>query len=200
MKKMVFALLTSVLLATTPSVLAADCLLCAPAQKGDLEQVYALIAAGVAEVDAVNDRGYTPLILAAAANHPDVVGALLRHEAEADGLTKTGRTEVTALMVASLRGHTEVVRLLLQNGASPNAANQKGNTAMAFAVSKKHTEIIELLRAGGGTPIKGATESESTPEITGFLPSPSVAAIIFFAVIVLLVIYLLFSVLHRKKE
>jgi ankyrin repeat protein len=52
----------------------------------------------------------------------------------------------TALMIASYRGHKEIMQLLLVKGADVNARMNNGETALSHA---SHKEIKELLiRAG----------------------------------------------------
>jgi excisionase family DNA binding protein len=55
----------------------------------------------------------------------------------------------TPLMLATIKGHTEMVEALLKNGADSNARNRKGWTALMFAVSMSDADTIRiLLRAG----------------------------------------------------
>ncbi len=55
----------------------------------------------------------------------------------------------TSLMWASLRGYTEDVRLLLDNGADINAKDNGGFTSLMGASWMDHTEIVELLLENG---------------------------------------------------
>ena len=52
------------------------------------------------------------------------------------------------LMLASSKGHVEIVRLLLGAGADKNMqSEQSGQTALMRASSKGHVEIVGLRRA-----------------------------------------------------
>lgn len=67
-----------------------------------------------AAVDAQNDNGETPLILAAREGHNDFVSVLLEYHANvgiADNL------QHTALYYAGERGFNEIVEKVLENGA-----------------------------------------------------------------------------------
>ena len=52
---------------------------------------------------------------------------------------------LTALMMASTNGRTEVVKLLLDKGAEVNLKNNYGITALFMASANGHTEIVKLL-------------------------------------------------------
>ncbi len=54
----------------------------------------------------------------------------------------------TALFIASTKGRTEVVKLLIDAGAV-NHANNNGSNALLIASSKGHTDIVKLLIAAG---------------------------------------------------
>jgi ankyrin repeat protein len=58
------------------------------------------------------------------------------------------RDEWTALMIATLHNHPQVVALLLRRGAYPDAQNATGWTALMIAERKGHTEVARLLRFG----------------------------------------------------
>ncbi len=52
---------------------------------------------------------------------------------------------VTALMVASINGHKEIVKFLVDNGANVNLQNNEGWTALTAASELGHKEIVQLL-------------------------------------------------------
>ena len=55
---------------------------------------------------------------------------------------------ITALMVASHKGHADVVALLTAR-ADVNAKNNNGETALIWAVWGDHAEVVEALLAAG---------------------------------------------------
>ena len=55
----------------------------------------------------------------------------------------------TALMHASSQGHTDIVKLLLANGADIETADENGYTALMMASLPGHTETVEILLANG---------------------------------------------------
>jgi serine/threonine-protein phosphatase 6 regulatory ankyrin repeat subunit B len=58
------------------------------------------------------------------------------------------RDEWTALMIATLNNHPQVVAALLRRGAYPDAQNATGWTALMIAERKGHKEVARMLRHG----------------------------------------------------
>lgn len=85
------------------------------ARGGHAEAVKSILASGRADVNGKDERGDTPLIVAARAGHDDVVQALLVAKADPNAKNDGGQT---ALTLAAAGGHDEVIRLLKQAGAS----------------------------------------------------------------------------------
>ena len=56
---------------------------------------------------------------------------------------------MTALHLASLAGHTEVVRILLKGGSNRNLKNNNNMTALHLASLAGHTDVVEILMAAG---------------------------------------------------
>ena len=67
---------------------------------------------GKADVDKVDDKGCTPLIMAAQNGHMEVVRFLVE-EGKADVDKATTDDGSTPLLLAAQKGHTEVVRFLV---------------------------------------------------------------------------------------
>lgn len=51
----------------------------------------------------------------------------------------------TLLMLAAVEGNVEMGKLLLEAGASPAAANAKGDTALSIATNRHHQAFAALL-------------------------------------------------------
>ena len=51
----------------------------------------------------------------------------------------------TQLCVASLNGHTEIVNVLIREGADVNKAHKDGCTPLYVASENGHTEIVNVL-------------------------------------------------------
>ena len=50
----------------------------------------------------------------------------------------------TALMRACIKGHVKVARLLLENGADRTLADNSGDTAASYYMSKAPTETVRV--------------------------------------------------------
>ena len=55
----------------------------------------------------------------------------------------------TALLWAALRGHHEVVKVLIEHRADVNAQDSNGWTPLRWAESKGHTQTVALLQEAG---------------------------------------------------
>jgi ankyrin repeat protein len=55
----------------------------------------------------------------------------------------------TVLMSAAANGKTEVVGVLLENGADVNLKDDRGFTALTYAKIGNHDDVVELLRKHG---------------------------------------------------
>ncbi|MDR1123856.1 MAG: ankyrin repeat domain-containing protein [Elusimicrobiota bacterium] len=131
------------------------------AENGDVKEVFRLILTG-ADVNTVcvyECQGWTPLMIAAAENHKDVVDLLLANKANPNAQNAFGRT---ALHFAVRYGYIPIIKSLLTANANPNIqsndgidneGSQKVNSPMADALTqKKDTEILKLLILNGGDP------------------------------------------------
>ncbi len=58
-------------------------------------------------------------------------------------------TGATALMVASEKGHREVVEVLVAKGASVDLLARNGVSALMSAERNGHKDVVAVLKAGG---------------------------------------------------
>ena len=111
----------------------------------DLAGVRELLSRG----DDVNHRdprpspwdGETPLLIAAALGHVEMVELLMAHGADVNARSATGWT---ALIAACNAGNTEIARMLLDAGADPAARNDEGYTAFG-RVPGDATKLVRLM-------------------------------------------------------
>jgi ankyrin repeat protein len=88
------------------------------------------------------------------------------------------RNDMTPLLVAVINDNTDLVKILLNNGASPDDQDYKGTTAMHYAAMNNNIYTMHLLSIAGGsldvktadgqTPYDIAKDTESSEAINFF--------------------------------
>ena len=135
-------------------------LMCA-AGDGHLE-IFKTLIDQKADVHKVNSDGATALTIAADGGQLEIVKILIDQKADVDKVDKNG----TALMLATLKGHTDIVKYLLEEGAQVNLTNEWGNTALSYAIiadKKDNVEVVKLLLEKGAWPDSPHGDDNKTP-------------------------------------
>ena len=119
------------------------------AKAGDPEVVRALLTGGVESVslaDLGNARA-AARVAEAAGYSQQTNPALATNYADVNARERLyGRT---ALMIAAIEGHAEVVRLLVEAGTDVNIADAEGSTALTLARSYGNLDVAAQLAAAG---------------------------------------------------
>lgn len=68
----------------------------------------------------------------------------------------------TLLMLAAYHGHASLVAALVDQGADPQRANDRGQTPLAGAVFKGEPTVVEVLVAAGADPAAGVPSALDT--------------------------------------
>jgi ankyrin repeat protein len=92
----------------------------------------------------VNKTGWTPLHYAATNGHLALISLLLENNAYIDAESPNG---TTPLMMAAMYGTAAAVKLLLREGADPQLKNQQGLTAVQFAERGNRPDSVEVIAA-----------------------------------------------------
>ena len=134
---------------------------------GDLETVRRLVGGDRNLVNAFAKDGFYPLGLAAFFGHRAIVEFLLKNGADVKTAARNAQ-KVTALHGAVARRDLQIVKMLLDAGADPNARQERGFAPLHDAAANGHAALVDLLlqhgaRAGakaddGRTPADMATE------------------------------------------
>ena len=118
---------------------------------GALDVVKVLVRAG-AGVDVTDDNGDTLLILAAYFGHTETVRYLVGLP-EVD-VNHCNSQNVTALHCAAKKGHTKVVRVLIDAGADIDTRNDDGRSPLHCASTSGSLEVVKMLvEAGAGVDV-----------------------------------------------
>jgi len=111
-------------------------------KKGDLAAVQGILAAQPGQLKAVNERGYTPLHIAAWEGRVEIALFLLDKGADLEAKNPTG---FTPLFLAVLGKRPEVVRFFLDKGADANAETRFQTTPLFTAAESGNVEVVRLL-------------------------------------------------------
>lgn len=93
----------------------------------------------------VNKTGWTPLHYAATKGHVEMMKLLLEMHAYIDAESPNG---TTPLMMAAHYGTALATKLLLDEGADPTLKNEKGLSALDFALNGPEKNSVELVEEG----------------------------------------------------
>lgn len=92
-------------------------------------------------------NGYTPLH--AACSSSDANGYVVRQLLNAGAAIEANDRGVTPILLASIRGNTELVKILIRRGANVNAQAEDGRKPLAAALDGHHDATAKVLAAAG---------------------------------------------------
>jgi len=119
--------------------------------KGYRDIIEVLLDAG-ANVQTVNDRGISPLFLAANENQTEMVRLLISYSSSpAEFVNLTSANGDTTLLLAAREGFPDIVKVLLGAGSDPCIVDKEGRTALFCAAAQyqatedNRMEVVRLL-------------------------------------------------------
>ncbi|GLB50512.1 ankyrin repeat-containing protein [Neptunitalea sp. Y10] len=115
------------------------------ARYGTLEQMESVYKVHPEQIDSLDERGFTPLILACYRGNTEVAKFLAEKTKQVDYTCDNG----TALMAVCFKGNIDLAKALLAHGANPNMGDEKGTTPLIYAVQFQNHELVKLLLAAG---------------------------------------------------
>ncbi|MGO4498419.1 ankyrin repeat domain-containing protein [Paenibacillus sp. 2RAB27] len=131
-------------------------------------QIVKNLIAHKADVNATNSDGETPLLAALSMTMPQsrqIVQLLLEHGADPNQIVKSNWSGLSPLMRAvnpygldSIQGVYTMVEMLINADADVNAADEKGNTVLSYAVEfnqntmEGNFDVLRLLLSKGANP------------------------------------------------
>ncbi|XP_054661613.1 DNA-binding protein RFXANK isoform X3 [Grus americana] len=119
------------------------------AAQGELSQLKEHLRKGENLVNKPDERGFTPLIWAAAFGEIETVRHLLEWGADPHVLAKERES---ALSLASMGGYTDIVVMLLERNVDINIYDWNGGTPLLYAVRGNHVKCVEALLGNGEDP------------------------------------------------
>lgn len=103
-----------------------------------------------ADVAIVDNDGYTALLYAIKSGNTALAKSLLDHGANVGDRDRHSRR--SALHLAAIKGHPDMVRLLLERGADVKATDSLGETPLAYARQYGHHSAATLLQGRSSSP------------------------------------------------
>jgi ankyrin repeat protein len=131
---------------------------------GDVDRLDQLLDAEPISATAYSGDGFTALHFAAFFGAPEAADVLIERGAEVDALGRGWMTG-TALHSAVSRLQSDVVRILLEAGASPNARQSAGWTPLHAAAMNGDLASVELLLEAGADPAATNDEGRSVSDL-----------------------------------
>lgn len=141
---------------------------------GDLSRLEALARINPDTLNALNDAGFNPLIIAVYKNQVAVVTFLLERRVKLNVISPEG----TALMAACYKKDLDMAKLLIKNGADVHLRTREGSSALLFAVLSGYTPLVKLLldqgaskttMDGNGLSVLYHARTRNYPEIVALL-------------------------------
>ncbi|XP_069806271.1 ankyrin repeat domain-containing protein 35 isoform X2 [Dendropsophus ebraccatus] len=114
------------------------------ATSGCVSSVLLLCDAEDTLMDAADDDGRTPLMIAAQRNHPTVCSLLLDRGAQVD---LYDRDRKTALIMACEKGNIQAAETLITKGADPTLRDNKGCDALHYTDLSRDDSLRKLVQA-----------------------------------------------------
>lgn len=108
--------------------------------------------------------GFTALHFAAFFNRPEIAKILIDHQADTAAVGKNPM-KVTPLHSAAAAHSAGIVRILLENGAPPNARQEGGWTPLHEAAQIGDMEMVKLLLDHGADPCAGSDDGKTPLEM-----------------------------------
>ncbi|XP_076582321.1 DNA-binding protein RFXANK isoform X2 [Chaetodon auriga] len=112
------------------------------AAQGEVSQVAAHLSKDSSLLSKQDERGFTPLMWAAAFGEKAMVDFLLEKGADPKTIA---RERESALTLASSGGYVDIVESLLRHGVDINTYDWNGGTPLLYAVRGNHIKCVEAL-------------------------------------------------------
>ncbi len=141
----------------------------------DVKLVEKAIANGLDVKGALNQEGWTALMIAANRGHIEAIKALIQAGANIEAKDKAGWTP---LMYAASEGRTEAIKVLVQAGAKLETKDKDGLTPLMIAAVNKFEAVKALIQAGakfdakdnlGWTPLMFSARENHTESIKALI-------------------------------
>ncbi len=117
--------------------------------------------------------GFTPLHFACFFGQPGAAEELLNHGADPNAVATNG-SKLAVINSAAASGNAELVKMLLREGANPDAQQEGGFTALHAAAQHNNAEMVRALLDSGADVSIRTNDGKVAAEMAG----PEVAALL----------------------
>ena len=121
-------------------------------------RVVALFLEARVSTEIHDERGWTPLMLAASKGHDEIISLLIKYQANVRAIDVLGNTP---LHWAADAGQASSAKLLLENGAEIEACNYSGITPLLLAAIRRHLGVLLQLIDSGANPDAAARDGST---------------------------------------
>lgn len=111
------------------------------ARNGSLKDIEEIYRESPETLEMTNENGYSPLVLSVYHGNIEVAQFLIDHIDNINEVSSYG----TPLMAATVKGHSNLVKLLLESDADPNLTDAQGTSPLIYAAVFKLNDIAQLL-------------------------------------------------------
>lgn len=111
--------------------------------------------------------GFTALHYAAYFGQEDAARILIERGAEVEVVARSESIHVTPLHSAAAGSHAGIVKLLLEAGADPNAAQDGGYTPLHSAANNDDRVSVEALLEAGADPARANDDGKRPTDLAG---------------------------------
>ncbi|XP_037571923.2 ankyrin repeat and SOCS box protein 9 [Dermacentor silvarum] len=144
------------------------------ARTGDLHVIKLLLKSDPKRMETVDERGWTPIHLAAANGHAEVVRYLAVEGADVAALDPTS---YTAMHLAAMNGHNACLEVLLKVGADVDNITADGFTPLHLAALNNYADCVRtLLSWGANLAVEGRAGPHRAGHGRGVCPGRRVGA------------------------
>jgi len=110
--------------------------------------------------------GFTPLHLASFFSQPAAAEELLKNGADPNAVATNG-SKLAVINSAAASNNAELVKMLLRDGANPDAQQQGGFTALHAAAQHSNTEMIQALLDSGADASLRSADGKTAADMAG---------------------------------
>jgi len=131
---------------------------------GAADKVSAILKANPDAAKTWSADGFTALHFAAFFSRPEIARDLIRHSADVAAVARNPM-KVTPLHSATAAHSGEIVRLLLENGASPNIPQEGGWVPLHEAARIGDNQMVAVLLQNGADPLLRSDDGKTAADI-----------------------------------